>query len=757
MRRRSSTTRGGGLRSGTASTSTGTRNGRLPPQDLASTFYPSRGAYSSRDWKVLSQHMSEIARAGVDEVVSSWWGLGSPEADRLPTLMRAAWKHGLDVAVHLEPYEKWQRTRAIVEADFEYLRGLGVGRVYVYFPFDGLIADAGSGWSSRPSFLDRALRADERRGPRRRVGFDGVYTYDVYAVRGSAFAGFCKRATKAGIACARRRSGRATTRVGRRRITACGAAGRAALRRHVARGDRGSARSRHDHELQRVARGHADRASPATGANGSTGRTRATRARTGARGGSRNGPTSSGRRTGRRRIASRRRSPTRSSRSGVPVRLSSLREDVRAAARHERGLDVVLSHAAQRRMVEDRRRPRASRRGRSRERRPRCRWRGGRPGPARRATSSPAARCRTAHAAPPEGRCGRSSPSRCRARSRARAGDRRARTRRRGRPPWSDRDRRAPRLSEEIELAVVRVRRVDDGRLGPRRPVSRAARSAAGRARRGTRRSREAARKRGREAERSGRGVAGDLDEPVARARPNGVGASPTRSPRRAAARRRPGSRRPSPGESDRGRHGRRPRRASRARSRRRAQPPPRREPRPAEIVELSDRRVARGALLAIDGFVRHAHGLWRLERCLGEHGVPPGPEVGAGRASPQSPLEAVRMGVDEARQGQRARHALILAALRENGRTPLSLSHGRPRSSRTDRAAAERAHDPAVRPRAGVRRAARERGRRAELAAAPPSSRSPRSPIRWTAGSRGGSGSSRSSGSTPTRSPIAS
>ena len=78
--------------------------------------------------------MSEIARAGVDEVVSSWWGLGSPEADRLPTLMRAAWKHGLDVAVHLEPYEKWQRTRAIVEADFEYLRELGVGRVYVYFP-----------------------------------------------------------------------------------------------------------------------------------------------------------------------------------------------------------------------------------------------------------------------------------------------------------------------------------------------------------------------------------------------------------------------------------------------------------------------------------------------------------------------------------------------------------------------------------------------------------------------------------------------
>jgi len=178
------------------------KNERLPPQDLASTFYPSRGPYSSRDWKVLSQHMSEIARAGVDEVVSSWWGLGSPEADRLPTVMRAAWKHRLDVAVHLEPYEKWQRTRAIVEADFEYLRELGVGRVYVYYPFDGLIAD--TAWlelsAQFPSIELYAQTSDAARAAA--AGFDGVYTYDVYAVRGGAFAGLCARARSAGIACA---------------------------------------------------------------------------------------------------------------------------------------------------------------------------------------------------------------------------------------------------------------------------------------------------------------------------------------------------------------------------------------------------------------------------------------------------------------------------------------------------------------------------------------------------------------------------
>jgi hypothetical protein len=178
------------------------KGGHLPPDDLASTFYPSRGPYSSRDWKVLSRQMDEIADAGVDEVISSWWGLGSPEADRLPTLMRAAWKHHLDVAIHLEPYEKWQRTRAVVEEDLTYLRQIGIGRVYVYRPFDDLITDAE--WSELatqfPSMELFAQTEDAARAAE--AGFDGVYTYDVYAVRGGAFAGLCARAERAGIACA---------------------------------------------------------------------------------------------------------------------------------------------------------------------------------------------------------------------------------------------------------------------------------------------------------------------------------------------------------------------------------------------------------------------------------------------------------------------------------------------------------------------------------------------------------------------------
>jgi glycoprotein endo-alpha-1,2-mannosidase len=178
------------------------KGGHLPPHDLASTFYPSRGAYSSRNWKILSQHMTDIARAGIDEVVSSWWGLGSPEAARLPVLMRAAWKHHLDVAVHIEPYEKWDRTPAVVEADLVYLRSLGVGRVYVYRPFDPLISD--QDWTELtaafPSIEFLAQTNDAARAAA--AGFDGVYTYDVLNIRGAAFAGLCTRARAAGIACA---------------------------------------------------------------------------------------------------------------------------------------------------------------------------------------------------------------------------------------------------------------------------------------------------------------------------------------------------------------------------------------------------------------------------------------------------------------------------------------------------------------------------------------------------------------------------
>ena len=313
------------------------------------------GRTRAATWKVLSQHVSEIARGGVDEVVQLVVGPGltggrpvaDPHADGVE-------KHGLDIAVHLEPYEKWQRTRAIVEADFEYLRELGVGRVYVYYPFDGLIAD--TAWlelsAQFPSIELYAQTSDAARAAA--AGFDGVYTYDVYAVRGGAFAGFCARATKAGIACA--------------------PFGRAGLQRESR--DAGSPRAEPPRGRRRTTACGARRSRPSPIASRSRATTSGTKAR-------RSSPPAGGRTTiygsyasyegaygltGTARRAGvprpdgvldedvpRRRCGHRGARAGqsVPVRLAAGQAKTSAPQLvDERGLDVALSHAAQRRVVE---------------------------------------------------------------------------------------------------------------------------------------------------------------------------------------------------------------------------------------------------------------------------------------------------------------------------------------------------------------------------------------------------------------------
>jgi hypothetical protein len=105
---------------------------------FASNYFPARGLYSSSDVAVVRAQMREIAAAGVQEVVSSWWGWGSPEDKRLPLVLREAKRAGLLVAIHLEPYPG--RDVSTVQSDLGHLQALGIRRFYVYHPFE--IADA---------------------------------------------------------------------------------------------------------------------------------------------------------------------------------------------------------------------------------------------------------------------------------------------------------------------------------------------------------------------------------------------------------------------------------------------------------------------------------------------------------------------------------------------------------------------------------------------------------------------------------------
>jgi glycoprotein endo-alpha-1,2-mannosidase len=175
-----------------------TQGGHLPPFDLASQFFPARGAYSSSDPQVLRGQMRDIAAAGVDEVVSSWWGQGSPEDRRLPAVMRAAKARELQVAVQLEPYDG--RSIESIAADLAYLRGIGIRNVYVYRS-DDLTADQWTTVTRQPNGM-RLFAQTNRVGFAARSGFAGFYTYDILLYNGPKFVRLCDQAHKLGILCA---------------------------------------------------------------------------------------------------------------------------------------------------------------------------------------------------------------------------------------------------------------------------------------------------------------------------------------------------------------------------------------------------------------------------------------------------------------------------------------------------------------------------------------------------------------------------
>jgi hypothetical protein len=164
---------------------------------FASNYFPARGLYSSSDAVVVQAQMREIAAAGIEEVVSSWWGWGSPEDQRLPLVLRAARAAGLSVAIHLEPYP--ERNVLSVQSDLEHLTSLGIRRFYVYHPFD--ISD--SSWAAlRESVPGIQLFAETALvGHAAASHFDGIYTYDILRYGSGAFGTLCQKAHRARLLC----------------------------------------------------------------------------------------------------------------------------------------------------------------------------------------------------------------------------------------------------------------------------------------------------------------------------------------------------------------------------------------------------------------------------------------------------------------------------------------------------------------------------------------------------------------------------
>jgi glycoprotein endo-alpha-1,2-mannosidase len=141
--------------------------------------------------------MGEIARAGVDQIVVSWWGRGSPEDARFAPVAAAAREHGLSVAAHLEPYDG--RTVAGTALDVAHLRRLGVRDFFVYHATDFPAAE----WKTMRVGLTavRLFAQTNLVGFADKAGFDGVYSYDILTSGAAQFHRVCEQAHRVRLTC----------------------------------------------------------------------------------------------------------------------------------------------------------------------------------------------------------------------------------------------------------------------------------------------------------------------------------------------------------------------------------------------------------------------------------------------------------------------------------------------------------------------------------------------------------------------------
>lgn len=174
------------------------QRGNVPPAQIASDWFPARGPYSSSDPTVIRAQMREIASAGVQTVIVSWWGPGSVEGARLPGVAAAARAAGLRVALHVEPFAG--RTPSSLEPELRLFSAGGVTDFYVYDSTAAPDAD----WRALNEHLQdvRIFANTGLPGKALAGGFAGLYTYDVYSYDGSSFPRMCASARAHGLLCA---------------------------------------------------------------------------------------------------------------------------------------------------------------------------------------------------------------------------------------------------------------------------------------------------------------------------------------------------------------------------------------------------------------------------------------------------------------------------------------------------------------------------------------------------------------------------
>ncbi|MFQ5790051.1 MAG: hypothetical protein ACE5JI_06175, partial [Acidobacteriota bacterium] len=198
------------------------QNERLPPQDIASSFYPSLGPYSSTDGDLIAQHMRWIQSMGVGVLIFAWQDdVLSREVTSL--VMDTAWQYGIQVAFLIDqnPPKRPEEVIGAVEtltaqfgnhpAFYRIGRATRHGRsidprgvFYVFNPFLGGLVNPSEWvpWMDRlrdtyydPVLLGQGfnLLANER------AHFDGLFTFDVLKAEPGSFHSFKEQARQAGL------------------------------------------------------------------------------------------------------------------------------------------------------------------------------------------------------------------------------------------------------------------------------------------------------------------------------------------------------------------------------------------------------------------------------------------------------------------------------------------------------------------------------------------------------------------------------
>ncbi|MBN2070576.1 MAG: alpha-mannosidase [Candidatus Krumholzibacteriota bacterium] len=87
--------------------------------DIASSFYPAYGCYSSNDPEIVDYHMAQIAATQTGVICISWWGKDSFSDAAVEGILRAAEKSGIKACFHIEPFKG--RTALATREAIEYI------------------------------------------------------------------------------------------------------------------------------------------------------------------------------------------------------------------------------------------------------------------------------------------------------------------------------------------------------------------------------------------------------------------------------------------------------------------------------------------------------------------------------------------------------------------------------------------------------------------------------------------------------------